>query len=115
MKRKDTKRYHELVENYCELANVIDVHRKLVKEHEDKAAATQEAIDNFKRTGRIDPNLVEEWGKSVIGMRNIAIGMFNRTIRQCADEIKYKRLDTILTEEYGEDLNHLRERYGKMI
>jgi hypothetical protein len=105
MKRKDTKCYRDLVENYCSS-------RLEFESAEDMLSDTKEAIEKSqKRYAEIgnDDSMIKVWFDAFVYMNKVKIEA--SMLKKEHYEGIMKECGKLLVSDYGEDLEKLYEGY----
>ena len=105
MKRKDTKCYRDLVENYCSSRLHFENAEESIsnaKENIEKSFEKYAELDN-------DDSIIKSWFDAFMGMSKSIIEM--NTINKDYCGKRMEECGKLLVSDYGEDLEKLYEEY----
>lgn len=105
MKRKDTKCYRDLVENYCSS-------RLEFETAEDKISDIEETIEKSqKKFAELDngDSMIKSWFDAFIYMNKANMEVFVYKKEYC--EERMEECGNLLVSDYGEDLEKLYDEY----
>jgi hypothetical protein len=108
MKRKDTKCYKDLVDNYCTSRIHVENAEEMIsvgKENIEKAFEKYAELDN-------DDSMIKAWFDAFmcVNKANIEMSTFNKEHY----EERMEKYGKLLVKDYGEDLEKLYENYGEV-
>lgn len=102
MKRKDTKKYKELVDDYCESRMSLESNKETVEEMKENLKKEQEAFDNLPNK---DNEHIKCWFEIYTATTMMSVGSLTNMIETVKERINEK--GKIIEKDYEEDLDQL--------
>ena len=108
MKRKDTKKYKELVDDYCESRMSLESNKETVEEMKANLEKEQEAFDNLPNK---DDKHIKSWFKTYTTATKLSVENLTNMIESVEEKINEQ--GKTLVEDYEEDLDQLYKEWKR--
>jgi hypothetical protein len=106
MKRKDTKIYKELVDNYCGIRRTVECYQKEVNNGYMMIGRAKKKFDSLGLSLKEDED-IKEWYRGYTDVLQMSVGMAEHSLKD--NQERLDSLSKVLVEDYEEDLDLLYE------